>query len=1030
MLYLSTRLLLILAFSLLSLTSFAVVPINWSMSVYDQNNNEVPAAWVAQLIWSSDDAISPPNANNPYLPTQGEIVLHEQPLNVYDWFGILIPDFYEFDDAIAGGYAYVRVFNSAASRYGNSEMTSGPLFISNDPYIANVFNNSLVFITIPVENCPVVGTPCDDNDPCTFDDLEDGNCNCIGTPTACDDGDPCTIDVCDPVLGCIGIPIDNDGDGFTACNGDCDDNNPNIHPNAPELCNGLDNNCDGIIDEFSSANAIGCNNPLACNYTPGAICDDGSCIDGSTINGNEFYSPNWTTTDQNGNTIDLYSLLEDGQTVVLDLFTFWCPPSQAMLTTGFLSDWNNHLGPNGLDAIRMISIEIENASAGNLVPFVNLADWPVTSDFGSDIANIYGDLGVFQNAVPTILLICPDRSVTEVFPYGNQLPADDFFNYNPQMGLQLLNNVCGCRGIPCTTNIGCVDSAGCNYDPLATCPGPCTSATTWYQDLDDDGIGNTNVTLLACEQPAGYVSIGFDCDDTNNAITDEIGCGTCTGIETAWLNDNQYEYEQAVLGAWSQCIFSSPSEIEACFLSIMEQLEASGEIPVGETCNQCAYEFANCILSECLAECVGGTQLCYDCIQLSSCRQTFAACAGLPDSDGDGWADGSDCDPNNATISPGAIEVCDGLDNNCNGIVDDGVAIVQFQDLDGDGYGDYEFTVIACEALVGYSQTGGDCNDFDSDIYPGAEDICGDGIDSNCDGDDCDVQDSDGDSLPDFIELDWGTDPFNIDSDFDGLTDNFEFIDLFSPADSDFDGLIDALDDDDDNDGIMTFDELNDAVIYGDIYDADFDGLYNWQDTNSDGDAVSDSDEYGLDLDLDGLPDYLDNDSPGVVMDNDNDGFTAAQGDCDDTDASVYPGALEICDTIDNDCDGIVDELCGDSDGDGLIDFDELNIGTDMFVYDTDGDGLSDGDEYLNLGTNPLLSDMDHDGLSDGAEVNTTGTSPFIQDTDGDGCNDLLQYGGQCPNQPVACMGDLNGDGVVNAGDLLAFLSAFGTNCL
>ena len=699
-----------------------------------------------------------------------------------------------------------------------------------------------------------------------------------------------------------------------------------------------------------------------------------------------------------------------------------------MLTTGFLNDWNNHLGPNGLDVTRMISIEVEEAPSQFIQPFVDLADWPVTSNFGSDIALLYSELGLFQNAVPTILLICPDRTVTEVFPYANNLPANGNFEYIPSLGLQLLNDACGCRGIPCTTNIGCMNPAGCNYDPLATCAGTCTSATTWYQDLDEDGFGNTFVTLVQCEQPTGYVLTGYDCDDNDNTVTNEVGCDTCTGIESEWLNNNQVYYEEIALSIWSNCVFSLNPE--QCFLDEMNQLELSGEIPIGAVCHSCAVTFMNCIQLECLAQCVSGNQNCFNCIQASGCRQAFIACAGLIDSDGDGWADGVDCAPLDPTINPGIEEICDGIDNDCDGLIDEFLGLVLYLDQDLDGYGDYNNAIFSCDFVNGYSTIGGDCNDFDSTVNPGAEDICGDGIDSNCDGDDCNVLDSDGDGITDADEFNWGTDPFSIDTDGDGLSDGFEYISAVSPADTDGDGLIDPLDDDDDNDGISTFEELNDAAIYGDIYDADSDFAYNWLDTDSDGDSVPDSDEYGLDLDFDGLPDYLDNDSPGVVLDNDGDGFTVVQGDCDDNNASINPGAVDICDGIDNDCDGIVDEFCSDSDGDGLIDMDEFGVGTDPYNYDTDGDGLSDGDEYLTIGTNPLLADTDQDGLSDGAEVNTTLTNPLLSDTDGDGCDDLLQYGGQCPNQPAPCLGDLNGDGVVNAGDLLAFLSAFGSSCL
>lgn len=65
-----------------------------------------------------------------------------------------------------------------------------------------------------------------------------------------------------------------------------------------------------------------------------------------------------------------------------------------------------------------------------------------------------------------------------------------------------------------------------------------------------------------------------------------------------------------------------------------------------------------------------------------------------------------------------------------------------------------------------------------------------------------------------------------------------------------------------------------------------------------------------------------------------------------------------------------------DSDGDGLYDWEEPNLGTNKFVTDTDGDGLSDGDEVYVYHTNPLIVDSDADGLSDSYEANVLGSNP------------------------------------------------------
>jgi hypothetical protein len=101
------------------------------------------------------------------------------------------------------------------------------------------------------------------------------------------------------------------------------------------------------------------------------------------------------------------------------------------------------------------------------------------------------------------------------------------------------------------------------------------------------------------------------------------------------------------------------------------------------------------------------------------------------DRDGDGSPTSEDCDDSDADVFPGAPELCDGVDNDCDTEIDeDGFAA--FDDADGDGFGDDSTEEWVCEATENQVQIGGDCNDSDAAVYPGAAEICN-GIDDDCD---------------------------------------------------------------------------------------------------------------------------------------------------------------------------------------------------------------------------------------------------------------------------------------------------------
>lgn len=285
----------------------------------------------------------------------------------------------------------------------------------------------------------------------------------------------------------------------------------------------------------------------------------------------------------------------------------------------------------------------------------------------------------------------------------------------------------------------------------------------------------------------------------------------------------------------------------------------------------------------------------------------FTACAPTveetpPDRDGDGAVAGVDCDDFDATRTPGNTERCDGVDQDCDGVADnDAVDSLPWTvDADGDGYGDDGDIVWSCVALGARVSVGGDCDDADPEVSPGAPERC-DGVDTNCDG----------------------------------------------AAD---DGALDA------------------PTWYAD----------------TDGDGAGDP-------------------GAGTAVCDAPAGTVSEGTDCDDADAGIHPGAAEVCDGVDTNCDGLLDAGADDGtrwwpDADGDTYGDRWAAAELDCAADGRADNALDCDDD-DAGRNPAaggcgLSGVHEPGeaavsLLGAAEGDQLGAAIHMADLDGDGWDEL-----------------------------------------
>ncbi len=886
--------------------------------------------------------------------------------------------------------------------------------------------------------------------------------------------------------------------GYVANNEDCDDTSIDVSPAGTEACNGIDDDCDGLVDDDDSPadpttwfedldgdGYGGSTSAVSCDAPTGFVSLDGDCDDTDTD-----YHPGASESD----CADPADYNCDGSTGYAD------NDGDGWAACEECDDTDSAVSPSATETCNGLDDDCDGTTDG-----------PGASDALTWYADDDGD-GHGDGAVTT-----PDCEA----PTGFVATSDDCDDTDGAVSPSATES---CNGLD-------DDCDGLVDDDDSTVSDP----STWYADADSDGYGNASATRDACDVPAGYVADNADCDDTSSDVS-PADTEACNGIDDDCdgLSDDS---DPSVSGQ-----ATSYDDGDGDGYGDASDATTSCSTPAGNVSNDDDCDDTSSAVSPADTEVCNGIDDDCDGLSDDSDPSVTGQATSYDDGDGDGYGDATDattscstpsgnvsndddCDDTSSAVSPADTEACNGIDDDCDGLSDDSDPSVSgqatsYDDGDGDGYGDASDATTSCSTPTGNVSNDDDCDDTSSAVSPADTEACN-GIDDDCDGlsDDSDpsvtgqatsYDDGDGDGYGDASDAttscstpsgnvsndddcdDTSSDVSpadtercnSIDDDCDGSTDESSAVDAatwYRDADSDGYGLATSStaacsapsgyvsNDDDCNDGSAAISPADSEVCDAANTDEDCDGTTDDADSSASGKSTfyadSDGDGYGdaaastaycdapsgvvsndddcddtsasvspadteycngEDDDCDGSTDensaadaitwYRDADSDGYGQSSSTtaacslpSGYAATGGDCDDSNSSEYPGATEVCDGDDDDCDGSADESGATGESTWYRDADSDGYGSSSTTasactvpsgYVSNSTDCNDGNAGVSPGDAEVCdasnTDEDCDGTADDLDTSSSGQSTWYADADSDSYGDPASYSQLC----------------------------------